>query len=667
MKSPVLSDLDHEGKPLIMKLLQPFHLGKTVLKNRIVMAPMSLNLCENGYVTERMIRFFEERAKGGVGLILLGDGIVDSPVGNNVREAMAIDDDRYIPALKQLTDAVHRHDCKIAMQLSHGGRRAGRVSSSGFLDVTRGRIPVAPSPLPHPVPGQVVPRELTVEEIHDIVRKFGQAARRSVAAGFDAVALHCAHMYLCGEFLSPWANIRRDEYGGDLDGRLRFVLDVIAEMRKNTGNDIPVMVRMNGQEPEGSNTLSEIRTIATKFETAGVDAIHVSVGFGSPTQTPGLIPSVTAMRTEAGCIVHLAENIKQAVSIPVGAANKLGDVFVAEEVLRQERADLIAMGRPLIADPELPNKAYQGRFDEILPCIGCCRGCLQNILEKDLPVACSINPSAGREAEAAFGLSARKKKVLVIGGGPAGLQAAITASERGHQVVLLEKSELGGQLCMALKTPGKEVVGEYVKYLINSVNRLSIQVRKTEALGEKLISEIKPDAVIFAAGSRERQINIPGMEKNRVIGARRTLQSDVAAERAVVIGGGQVGSEVAEYLSLQGTAVTIIEITEDIAGDMDRINRVALLTALRDSNVAVFTKASADEITEKGVWVTYLGAKQFIAADLIVVAVGAEANIPDDERVIAEKVQEKYFIGDRVCPAGILEAVHSGFDVARRI
>jgi 2,4-dienoyl-CoA reductase (NADPH2) len=667
MKSPVTSDLDHEGKSLIMKLLQPFNLGKIVLKNRIVMAPMSLNLCEDGYVTGRMIRFFEERARGGVGLILLGDGVVDSPVGNNVRDAMAIDDDRYIPALKELTDAVHRHDCKIAMQLSHGGRRAGRVSSSGFLDVTRGRIPVAPSPLPHPVPGQVVPRELTVEEIHEIVRKFGQAARRSIIAGFDAVALHCAHMYLCGEFLSPWANSRQDEYGGDLDGRLKFVLDVIAEMRKNTGADIPVMVRMNGQEPEGGNTLSEIRTIASKFEAAGVDAIHVSVGFGSPTQTPGLIPSVTAMRTEAGCIVHLAENIKQAVSIPVGAANKLGDVFVAEEVLQKGRADLIAMGRPLIADPELPNKACQGRFDEILPCIGCCRGCLQNILEKDLPVACSINPFAGREAEAELGLAARKKKVLVIGGGPAGLQAAITASERGHQVVLLEKSELGGQLCLASKTPGKGVVGDYVQYLINSLSRLNIQVRKTEFLSEELISEINPDAVVFAAGSRERQVNIPGMEKNRVISARRILQSDVSAERAVIIGGGQVGSEVAEYLSLRGTAVTIIEIAEDIAGDMDRINRLALLSALCDNKVEVLTKASADEVTEQGVWVTHLGARQFIAADLIVIAVGAEANITDDERVIAEKVAEKYFIGDRVFPGGILEAVHSGFEAARSI
>jgi pyruvate/2-oxoglutarate dehydrogenase complex dihydrolipoamide dehydrogenase (E3) component len=307
------------------------------------------------------------------------------------------------------------------------------------------------------------------------------------------------------------------------------------------------------------------------------------------------------------------------------------------------------------------------RFEEILQCIGCCRGCLQNILEKDAPVACSINPFAGREAEAQLVIPSIKKKLLVLGGGPAGLQTAITASEMGHQVVLLENSELGGQLCLAAKTPGKEVISQYVHYLTKTIGRLNVQVMKTVTIDEKLINEIKPDAVVIAVGSREKNLDIPGVDKNRVVSARYVLRTDITAEKVAIIGGGQVGCEVAEYFSCQGKQVTIIEVTEEVAREMDRINRVAMLSALDEGKVNILTNASALSITDEGIWANHLGEKKFIPADLIVVSVGAEANITDAERIAVDKISERYYIGDRVCPGGILEAVHSGFDAARRL
>jgi len=654
-----------------MKLFEACTIGTMKLNNRLVMAPMSLNLNKDGFITDAMIRFYEERAKGGVGLITIGDGIVDSPVGNNVIESTPIDDDIYIPALKKLTSAVREHGSKIALQLSHGGRRAGRVSKDGSLKVTRGKIPVAPSPLPHPVPGQVVPRELSREEIKELVEKFGIAARRTVEAGFDAVGLHCAHMYLCGEFLSPWANQRSDEYGGDFEGRLRFVLEVIERIKKETGPDYPLIVRMNGQEPQGGNSLQDIREIGRRFELAGVDAIHVSVGFGAPTKDPTLIPSVAPMRAPRGCIVPLAENIKQGVSIPVITVNKvLGDIPYAESILQEGRADFIGLGRPLIADPLLPRKAMEGRYDDIRPCIYCCQGCIQNVLEKNAAVACTVNAAAGYEIEkSTVEPATTKKKVLILGSGPAGMQAALTAVQRGHEVFLLERQgDMGGQLRLASRPPGKQDIAPFMRYLINQVKKSAIHLESAAVLSPEWLEKNQPDVAVFATGSTPARPEIPGLEGSHVVSGRAVLEGVPLDDKdVVIIGGGQVGCEVAEFLAEQGKKVTVVELLDDICRGMPHINKIPLELALEQHGVRIMTKARPVAVTADGVAVYHLGAEEFLPAHHVVLATGAQPAFDDIEIIVKKEVPTVTVIGDKVTAQGILEAIRDGFDVGRSI
>jgi len=385
-----------------MKLLSPIKIGNLEIKNRVIMAPMTNNFAKDGFITEQMIDFYEERAKGGVGVITVEDGIVDFPIGNNAKNPVAIDDDKYIPLLKKLGTAIKKHGAKAAIQLSHAGRRAGRVTlENGYLEVTRGQIPVAPSMIAHPFPGQVTPRELREEEIEEIIEKFGQAARRAVEAGFDLISIHCAHMYLCGEFLSPWANKRQDKYGGSLENRLRFVLEIIEKVKSVVGEDFPLIARMNGQEPEGGNSFLEIREIARRLQLAGIKAISVSTGFGAVLHEKNFISAEAPIGTPEGCIVNLAENIKIGVTIPVAVGNKIRHPQFAEDVLQKNQADMITLGRPLITDPYWVQKVTEGRYQDIRPCVSCCYGCVGSVL-KGTPITCILNPSAGKEGKKEF-------------------------------------------------------------------------------------------------------------------------------------------------------------------------------------------------------------------------------------------------------------------------
>lgn len=649
-----------------MRLFEPIRIGNMELRNRLVMAPMSCNLGKDGFVTERMIRFFEERAKGGVGLIVIGDGIVESPIGNNVKESTAVDDDKYIPMLRRLTEAVRAYGANIALQLSHAGRRGGRVNRDGFLDVTGGKIPVAPSPLPHPVPGYVVPRELSQEEIGEIVARFGEAARRTMEAGFDAIGLHCAHMYLCGQFLSPWANQRMDGYGGDIEGRIRFVQEVIGAIRAKVGGSVPLIVRMNGQEPDGGNTLKEIRYIARRLEEFGVDSISVSVGFGAPVKTSGFIPSVAPMRAPDACIVPLSENIKSGITIPVAVANKIGDVRLAERILAEGKADLIAMGRPLIADPYLPQKALEGRLDEIVPCIFCGQGCIQRVLERDEAITCTVNPAAAKEGETRLSKAPKGKRVVVLGGGPGGLVASRVAAERGHHVELYEKSsELGGQLRLASLPPGKQGIQRLAYYLLEGVRKAEVTVFLEKEFTLAVAAGV--DALVVATGSRPVIPTIPGVDRRHVVIAGDVLLGRAAVgDPVVVIGGGQVGAEVAEFLAEEGRNVTILEIAADIAQGMPSIARLPLLCHLDETGVRIWTKARVREIRDDAVDVEYKGAPRQVLAATVVIATGAEPNVGPVE-VFRGKIPEVYVIGDSARPRSFLEAIAEGFDVGSRL
>jgi pyruvate/2-oxoglutarate dehydrogenase complex dihydrolipoamide dehydrogenase (E3) component len=364
-----------------------------------------------------------------------------------------------------------------------------------------------------------------------------------------------------------------------------------------------------------------------------------------------------------------AANIKEAVSIPVIAVNKIRDAQAAEQILQEGKADLIAMGRPLIADPYLPRKAYEKRFDETRPCIYCCRGCAQNILEKDAPLACSTNPTAGREVEGPVAQAREKKKVLVLGAGPAGIQAAKTAAERGHEVCLVDKAnEIGGQLQLASMPPGKQEIDRLRTYLKKQVEKSGIRVELGKVIDSRWLELAKPDVVILATGSDPIIPRINGLSKKTTLTGREVLSGEeIQIGKVVVMGGGQIGCEVAELLSNQGKEVVIIEVLDDIAKDMPHISRLPLIMALENSGVRIMTNAEVRSVNEEGLLVRRKGWEERLPADLIVFATGAEPHSDDLERIIKEKVPEVYMIGDRVKARGILEAVREGYDVARII
>ncbi|OIN96861.1 MAG: hypothetical protein AUJ48_00840 [Deltaproteobacteria bacterium CG1_02_45_11] len=653
-----------------MKLFEPIKIGNKEIKNRIVMSPMTNHFADNGFVTERMIEFYKTRARGGAGVITVEDGIIDYPIGNNCENPVSIDNDKYIPMLKKLSTAIKDQGAVPVLQLSHAGRRAGRLSrATGCLEVTRNRLPVAPSVLAHPSPGHVVPVPLRVEEIQSIIEKFGQAAKRAAAAGFEMIGIHCAHMYLCGQFLSPWANQRKDMYGGSLENRLRFVLEIIQRIQDKVGDDFPLICRMNGEEPEGGNSLAEIQEISRQFEKAGVNALHISVGFGTVLWEKDFIPAEASTGMPEGCIVHLAENIKQVVSIPVIAVNKIRHVDFAEKVLQENRADMIALGRALLADPQWPQKALENRPKEIRPCISCCQGCVKNLID-GLPITCLINPHLGREKEIKIDPvpTEDSKNILIIGGGPGGLKTATTAAKRGHKVTLWEKeNRLGGLMHLAQKSRRKKEIQEIIDYFDTQLHQLGVAVVLNREAEAQKIMEFNPDVLVLATGSKPLIPDIKGINKVDLKTAPEVLRNDLeVGPKVVIIGGGLVGLETAEYLAEKGKEVTVIEMLADVALDMVITTKIPLILKLQDYGVSMLTMARAKEITPDGVLIEYNGQDKAIRGDTVILAAGSR---PDNKlyNELKNKIQSLYSVGDCRQPGDMLSAIAEGFNVGLKI
>ncbi len=637
-------------------LFQPIKIRGMDVKNRIVMAPMVTDYATaDGAVTQRLIDYHVARAWGGVGLIEVEASYV-RPDGRGFYNELGIHKDELIPGLRELATLVHEGHAKIAIQLFH----AGRQTSSAVT----GTQPVAPSPLADPVTKEI-PRELSLAEIQECEEAFVQAARRAKEAGFDAVEVHGAHGYLIGQFLSPFSNRRTDEYGGDLEGRSRFAVEIVRKIRQVVGDDYPILFRISADEyVAGGLDLAQTKPIATFLQDAGVDAISVSAGNYA---SPGLI-TVPAMELEEAIFVPLAQGIKRAVSIPVIAVGRLHEPAIANRVLVEGSADMIALGRALLTDPGWAEKAQRGEVGEIRPCISCNQACINYLLAQQ-PISCLVNPGCGREREFAITPAQQPKNVVVVGGGPGGLEATRVLAERGHHVTLFEEdARLGGEFVVAAQTPRKEELSDALRWMIRQVRKSGADVRLGQRATADMVMSLKPDAVVVATGGRPAVPQLRGLKREQVMVARDVLMGQaVPGEHVAVAGGGAVGVGTADMLALMGKEVTVVEATGTVGADITADRRYWILEELAQRDVGILTDATIEGMTDGKLRIAHNGHEETIGPfDSVVLALGYES-----DRGLAQELQGRgpavHVIGDAVEPRSAVEAIREGAEVARKI
>ncbi|MCR4432289.1 MAG: FAD-dependent oxidoreductase [Tepidanaerobacteraceae bacterium] len=634
---------------MLKYIFSPIKIGKMELSNRLVVPPMVMNYCnEDGTATERFIAYHEAKARGGWGLIITEDYAVD-PRGKGFSRIPGLWDDSQIESHSRLTERIHKYGAKIVAQIYHCGRQTNHL--------VIGEQPVAPSPIPCPV-NQEMPHELTVKEIKEVVEKFGDCAYRAKKAGFDGVEVHGAHGYLIAQFMSPYSNKRTDEYGGSLQNRLRFPLEIISNIKAKAGNDFPVIFRISADEfVPGGRTIEDTKAIAIILEDAGINAIHVSAGVYA--SADAIIPP-SAVRH--GWITDYAAEVKKVVSIPVITVGRINDPFVAEAIISSGKADLVSIGRGSLADPEMPNKAAAGKFEDIVQCIGCMQGCIERLF-KNIDVKCLVNPSLGRELEFAIQKAGIKKKILVAGGGPAGMEAAIVAAKRGHEVHLYEKADiLGGQYRLASVPPSKGEITTFITWQKKQLNKYGVIIHLNTELTAEIADEQKPDIVIIATGGKPFVPDIPGIDKPNVVAAHDVLsgKADVGP-KVIIVGGGMIGSETANHLANHGKEVIIVEMLPQIAKDEEANVRMYLMKDLEEKKVVVYTNTIVKEIDDDGIKVERNGKTEKIGpADTIVLAVGVKP-VNNLAEQLQNKVEKIITVGDAFEVRKALEAIEEGY------
>jgi len=642
-----------------MKLFESGKLGKLTLKNRIVMAPMVIRaLIEpDGRLSQRGIDYFVARAKGGTGLIITGATRITREIEYPQRR-LRVDGITDTAWLKELADAVHGYGTKVAVQLTAG---VGRVAGTELL---REVGAVAPSALPCFWDSSITARELTTEEIERLIEAFRLAAELVSAAGIDAIELHGHEGYLFDQFKTALWNRRTDKYGGDLEGRLRFSLEVIEAIKRGAGADFPIIYRFGLKHYlDGGREIEEGLEIARRLEAVGVAALDVDAGCYETWYWPH--PSIYQ---PSGCMVDMAEMARKVVNIPVMTVGKLGYPELAERVLQEGKADFIILGRALLAEPEWPNKVKEGRLEDIRPCIGCYEGCFTvGGAYEDL--SCAVNSTTGMEREFTIKPADKKKSVLVIGGGPAGMEAARVAALRGHKVTLWEKGNaLGGNLIPASTPDFKQDYRSLIDYLATQIRKLGVNIKLGKEATFELIQEMKPEAVFIATGSTPIIPEISGVEKGNVVAATELLLGKrEAGESVVVIGGGLVGCETALYLAQKDKKLTIVEVLDSVVRDVHAANRMHLLKLLADTKVEILTDTKVLEITDKGIVIADKdGKRSTLEADTVVLGIGFKPNGGLLE-ILKDKVPEVYAIGDCVEPRKVIDAIWEGFRTARLI
>ncbi len=641
------------------RLFAPGRIGRLALRNRILMAPMEKNLATAaGAVTQRYIDYVEARAAGGAALILL-ESMYVHPAGRNHLHQLGIHDDALVPGYRRLVEACHRHGALVGAELQFAGRETSAAVT--------GTQPVAPSPVPClTLAGGETPRALTVEEIAAIVGDFAAAARRAVAAGFDAIEVHGAHGYLIGQFLSPYANRREDEYGGDFERRLRFPREVIAAIRGAVGPEMPLLYRLSAEEHvEGGLTLADICKIVPRLEAAGIDALDVSSGIYESAMW-----MVQPMEMEQGCLAPLAREIRRAVSIPVSVAGRISDAHVAEHILEAGDADFVTLGRALHADPEMPRKSREGREREICYCVACLK--CSDLLGQNQPVLCLANTRTAREREYAVRRAAGPQRVVVVGAGPAGLEAARVLALRGHAVTVLERAaEPGGQVLMSRLVPGREELAGLAAYLADAALRAGAEIRLgAEATVEIVLAE-RPDAVVVATGARPGMPPIAGIVDSPAVDPFEVLRRPAGpVRRALVIGGGLLGVGVAHVLAERGADVVVAEPGGELAGELGLRPRWQYVANLRARpNVSIRLGTTVEELSADGASLRKLGEMERLSGlDLVVPTRPMLAVSGLADALKALPVGPAVFeIGDCVMPRTAFEAMQDAATLGHRL
>jgi 2,4-dienoyl-CoA reductase (NADPH2) len=691
------------GKRTFRRLMEPGSIGSVRTKNRILKTGSTLGFYpwEGGHIQQKVIDGYEALAKGGAGIVAAGAAPLGVPPGRGYK----MDDDKYLPEMTRLAEAIRKYDCPAFLQMFHlGPMYPPHLTGLGGEALSASSLDKSELPVPH----LAVPKELTIAEIGGIVQEFGDQAERAKRAGFQGIELNAGSNHLLNSFLSRAWNKRQDAYGvGSLESRAKIVVDIIKEVKRRNGKDFAIIALINGAEP-GLNkgmTPEESQGIARILQAAGADALHVRAEFYSKpkdlskrdsTQFPDIAfyPEtpfplggvVDDSRHGAGGWVPLAAAVKKVVSIPVIAIGRL-DVELGEDILRRGKADFISFNRRLMADPELPNKLAEGRPEDIRPCTGCITCFDSN--EHGNPPLCQVNAALGKEREYEIKPTKKKKRVMVVGSGPAGMETARVAALRGHEVILYEKEhKLGGSMPLAAMVKGfeREDILSLIRYFKTQITKLGVDIRLGKEVDRTVVEEVKPDVLIIAAGGVHNVPEIPGIDRREVITSRalhRRLKGFLRffnprvlrwltnfwmpiGKKVVIMGGNIQGCQTAEFLVKRGRKVTMVDKAEAIGeGLLETFVKPHLLNWLDEKGVAMLPGVKYEEITDKGLIITTKKrGKQTIEADTIVTAMPLQ---PNSELIKSLKgsVPEVYAIGDCKDPHLIVDAIADGSRIAR--